>query len=64
VCSNCGSTVGPFYRAWFNERGEKVTDTPPLCKNTRRNSNRIAECVERRVKIDADKYKEQMQAYA
>lgn len=63
MCSNCGSKVGPFYRAWF-EKGEKVTDTPPLCKNTKSNSNRITECVERRAKIDHDKYREQMHGYA
>lgn len=63
MCSNCGSTEGPFYRAWF-EKGEKVIDTPPLCKNTKANTNRIAQCVERRAKTDADKYKEQMDAYA
>jgi hypothetical protein len=63
VCANCGSTVGPFYRAWF-EKGIKVTDTPPLCKNTKASPNRITECVERRNKIDADKYKEQLHAYA
>lgn len=62
MCSNCESTVGPFYRAWF-EKGEKVTDTPPLCKPTRANPNRIGECVERRVKLDADRYKEQLHAY-
>lgn len=63
MCANCGTTVGPFYRAW-KEKGEIVVTTPPLCKNTRQNPNRITQCVERREKIDYQKYKEQMQAYA
>lgn len=63
MCKNCGSNVGPFYRAWF-ERGEIVITTPPLCKPTKANPLRIAECVERREKIDNDKFKEQMNAYA
>lgn len=63
MCKNCGSTVGPFYKAWI-EKGEIVVTTPPLCKNTRQNQNRITECVERREKIDADKYREQMHGYA
>lgn len=63
MCSNCGITQGPFYKAW-KEKGEIVIILPPLCKNTKANPNRIAECVERRVKIDADKYREQLHAYA
>ena len=63
MCSNCGNSIGPFYRAW-KEKGEIVIITPPLCKNTKSNQNRITECVDRRDKIDADKYKEQMHPYA
>lgn len=62
MCANCGTTVGPFYKAWI-EKGEVVVFTPPLCKNTRQNSERISQCVARRDKIDYEKYKEAMHAY-
>jgi hypothetical protein len=63
MCKNCGSTIGPFYRAW-KERGEIIITTPPLCKNTKENANRISECVSRREKIDTERYKEQLHGYA
>lgn len=63
MCKNCGSRVGPFYTAW-KEKGEIVIILPSLCKNTKSNLNRISECVARREKIDNDKYKEQLNAYA
>lgn len=63
MCQNCGSNIGPFYRAWV-EKGERVITTPPLCKNTKENPNRISECVKRREKSDLERFKEQIHPYA
>lgn len=63
MCKNCQSKVGPFYRAWF-EKGVLVVTIGPLCKNTKTQPNRISECVGRREKIDNDRFKEQLNAYA
>lgn len=62
MCANCGLTIGPFYRSIY-EKGVKVLDLPPLCKNTKENPNRISQCVERRGKIDTERFKEQIHPY-
>lgn len=57
ICATCGNTQGPFNTSWSNWN-------IPICKKTKANQDRISECVARRDKIDIDKYKEQMSAYA
>ena len=63
VCANCGNKEGPFYRVWTSKDCPPAF-LPPICKNTFRDRTRITKCVERREKIDYDKYKEQQHAYA
>lgn len=58
ICSNCGNKQGPFLpiQILFHK-------TAWVCKNTKQAQNRITECVEKRAKSDADKYKELLHPY-
>lgn len=52
VCANCYTSEGPFAPLFtFN-------DVKRVCKNTKTAQDRVSKCVERRVKIDTERYKE------
>lgn len=57
ICANCKNSQGPFYNFYlFSERFS-------VCKNTKKHSDRVTNCVEKRSSIDTAKYKELLHVY-
>lgn len=57
ICSNCGSKQGPFSTSWSHLN-------IPICKNTKKQPNRVTACVEKRASKDAEKFKELLHPYS